>query len=235
MEIFILPSWPKSFDDNLFFINPVAWSLLMELVVNLLFVVFWKRLNPKMLFGILAISGLIVSIYTLYQHTAVFGYLWRNAPMGLARTIFSFSMGILIHHFYKSGKLKYGIRFPYFVAGILILIIYLLFPVNDKIRGVYDLLFIILISPALVALGTNIALGNVWLRIFSSLGSASYALYVIHHPLAAPTEIFVQKVLGISPFATPIALISVSSFLVLGYILDQTYDRQARRALTERI
>jgi hypothetical protein len=84
----------------------------MELVVNLLFVVFWKRLNAKMLYGILAVSGIIVSIYTLYQHTAVFGYLWRNAPMGLARTIFSFSMGILIHHFYKSGKLNYGIRFP---------------------------------------------------------------------------------------------------------------------------
>jgi hypothetical protein len=62
-----------------------------------------------------------------------------------------------------------------------------------------------------------------------------YALYVILHPLAAPTEIFVQKVLGISPFATPIAVISVSSFLVLGYVLDQTYDRQARRALMERI
>jgi peptidoglycan/LPS O-acetylase OafA/YrhL len=148
--------------------------------------------------------------------------------MGLARTIFSFSMGVLIHQFYESGKLNYGIRFPYFVAGILILIIYLLYSVNDKIRGVYDLLFIILISPALVALGTNINLGDLWLRIFSSLGSASYALYVIHHPLAAPTEIFVQKVLGISPFATPIALISVSSFLVLGYVLDQTYD--SRRA-----
>jgi peptidoglycan/LPS O-acetylase OafA/YrhL len=99
MEIFILPSWPNSIDDNLFFINPVAWSLLMELVVNLLFVVFWKRLNPKMLFGILAVSGIIVLIYTLDQHTAVFGYLWRNAPMGLARAIFSFSMGVLIHHF----------------------------------------------------------------------------------------------------------------------------------------
>jgi peptidoglycan/LPS O-acetylase OafA/YrhL len=235
MEIVILPSWPISIDDKLFFINPVAWSLLMELVVNLLFVVFWKRLNPKMLFGILAISGIIVLIYTLYQHTAVFGYLWRNAPMGLARTIFSFSMGVLIHHFYKSGKLNYAIRFPYFAAGILILIIYLLFPVNDKIRGLYDLIFIILISPALVALGTNINLGNVWLRIFSSLGSASYALYVIHHPMAAPTEIFLQKVFGISPFATPIALISVSSFVVLGYVLDQTYDRLARRYLTERI
>jgi peptidoglycan/LPS O-acetylase OafA/YrhL len=51
-----------------------------------------------------------------------------------------------------------------------------------------------------------------WLRIFSSLGSASYALYVIHHPLAAPTEIFVQKVLGISPFATPIAVMNGQSF-----------------------
>jgi peptidoglycan/LPS O-acetylase OafA/YrhL len=84
-------------------------------------------------------------------------------------------------------------------------------------------------------MGTNINLGNLWLRIFSSLGSASYALYVIHHPMAAPTEIFLQKVFGISPFATPIALLSVSSFVVLGYVLDQTYDRQARRYLTERI
>ena len=69
MELFMLPSWPTLY-DRLFLINVVSWSLFFEMLVNILFVVFWKRLTPKALLRIIIASGLIVAAFSIYRHNA---------------------------------------------------------------------------------------------------------------------------------------------------------------------
>jgi peptidoglycan/LPS O-acetylase OafA/YrhL len=216
--------------DQLFMINPVSWSLFFELMVNILFVMLWRRLTPKFLWSVISASGMVIAAFTLYRHNASMGNFWRTSPIGVARTFFSFGLGILIYYGYRSGRLRVHAPLPVFLLAAAVLIIYLLIPVPPRIRACYDLAFIFLVAPTLVMIGASRHLENRWMGIFSFLGATSYALYATHANL-----IPLVMTLSARTFAAPpVWLISIASVCVatlLAYLLDMVYDKPVRSAL----
>ena len=83
LEAFMLPSWPK-LGHPLFVINPVAWSLFFEIVVNFLFVLFWKRLGTKSLLTIIGASAIVLSVFTIRRHGTNLAFRgirsWSDSP-----------------------------------------------------------------------------------------------------------------------------------------------------------
>jgi peptidoglycan/LPS O-acetylase OafA/YrhL len=234
LETFMLPSWP-TMGRQLFPINSVSWSLFFEVIVNLLFVIFWRSLSLRALAMILAASGSMLCAYALYKHKASAGNMWGyEAIAGMPRVIFSFSLGLLIHRLYETGELKLNGGSVSLFVGIVVLVSYLLIPVSDSIRGLYDLGFIFVVSPSLVVIGTSRHLERSWVKLFSFLGATSYALYAIHS-----TAISIVTIAAHGLFKEPpvllISVLSVASMLALSYLLDLFYDGPVRRVLMTRL
>jgi peptidoglycan/LPS O-acetylase OafA/YrhL len=216
--------------SQLFPINPPAWSLFFELIVNLLFVAFWRRLNLRILYIIFTFSGSVICACALYKHKIAFGSSLNSIPAGLLRTIFSFSLGLILHHHYDAGRLRVNVGSAYFLAGIIVLVASLLIPVNQAVRGVYDMAFVAVISPMLVAIGISSRLDKRLIGLLSFLGTTSYALYALHY-----TTINIFRTVAFKFFGEPpvflISALGVASLLGVTYAVDLFYDRPVRRVL----
>ena len=232
MELFMLPSWPTLY-DRLFLINVVSWSLFFEMLVNILFVVFWKRLTPKALLRIIIASGLIVAAFSIYRHNASMGNFWRTSPIGLARTLLSFSMGILIYKLHRGGAIRFHASPLIFALAALLLVFCLLYPVPSSVRGYYDLIFIFLIGPLLVLLGSSPRLEQKWLPLFTFLGSTSYALYATHANGLPLVKALTERYF-IHASVLTVSLLAVTLATLFAYALDIVYDRPVRKMLTAR-
>jgi peptidoglycan/LPS O-acetylase OafA/YrhL len=234
LEIFFLPARAHG-NNQLFPINTVAWSLFFELLVNLFFVLLWKYLTRRVLANILVVSGLALFAYVLHKQTASLGNMWGTAPGGLLRAVFSFTVGLLLHDLYASGKLRFNVGPGVFYAGICVLAAYLTLPASDNVRSYYDMLFILIISPALIIIGVNVSLSGKTARVFSFLGVASYALYCLHLS-ALPAIAFLSEKFYVGQPPLPfISIVSVLLFLLASYFIDAFYDIPVRRALSARL
>jgi peptidoglycan/LPS O-acetylase OafA/YrhL len=228
--MFLLPC-SKS---QLFPINPPAWSLFFELIVNLLFVAFWRRLSLRTLYIILTVSGSVVCTCALYKHKIAFGSSLNSMPVGLLRTIFSFSLGLILHHHYDAGRLKVNGGSAYFLAAIIVLVVSLLIPVNQTVRGAYDIAFVAVISPMLVAIAINSRLDKRLIGLLSFLGTTSYALYAIHYPTINIFKMVASK-FSAEPPVFLISALGVALLLGVSYVVDLFYDRPVRRVLMGRM
>jgi peptidoglycan/LPS O-acetylase OafA/YrhL len=209
----------------------VAWSLFFEIWVNLLFVVFWPKLTMRVLTVTIALSGSLFLAIILYKHQASVGNIWHSIYGGMPRTIFSFAVGVLISRLRSSGRLRLDVSEGAFIGSMGVLVWYLIHPVSDSARGVYDALFVFLLSPAFVILGTSRHLDKRLVTAFTFLGSVSYALYAIHLPIAAVVQNIAVRHIQAPPIWS-IAILGVSTLIVVSYLLDVIYDVPVRRYLS---
>jgi len=221
---------PHTLHNQIFPINTVGWSLFFELVVNLLFALAWRRLGLRGLLTILALGGLVLAGLVLVLHRAALGDTWRSAPAGLVRTVFSFALGLLLYHLHQRGWLRPRNGALAFHAGLALLAIWLLLPVPDALRGAYDLVFILLVSPGLVVLGISPALHGRSLAWFGFLGAASYALYAIHLPIVTLIELATADLPDLP--VLPLGLVSVALLVGVAWLVDLAYDTPVRRRLS---
>ena len=150
--------------------------------------------------------------------------------VGFPRTFLSFGLGLLIAQGYRSGKLNVNIGTAALLGGITLMVGYLIFPVNEAVRAYYDLVFIFIISPFLVIIGTSKHLENRWAWLFSFLGGVSYPLYAIHAASIPLLRILALRYFKASPTIL-ISLIDVAFLVSVSYLLDLVYDQPIRRVL----
>jgi peptidoglycan/LPS O-acetylase OafA/YrhL len=231
LEIFFLPAKAKE-NSQLFPINNVAWSLFFELIVNFVFVLFWKYINNKSLKIILITSGSLFFVYIFNAQTASIGNTWQTSFSGLLRTVFSFSMGLLVHNLYSAGKLRFNVKLSGFFIGIFVLVAYLVMPIQDSNRILYDIIFIAIISPALLVVGINVDLRGKVASVFSFLGMISYALYCLHYPILLAIPYLTKKFFAAQSVSIIlISIISVPLFLLISYLSVKFYDVPIRKIL----
>jgi peptidoglycan/LPS O-acetylase OafA/YrhL len=179
-------------------------------------------------------SGVILCTCALYKQKIAFGSSWSSLPAGLARTIFSFSLGLIVHHLHKAGSLRVNVGSAGLMAAVIVLTASLLIPVNPAIRGIYDLAFVALISPILIAIGTSNRLDKRLVGLSSFLGTTSYALYAIHYTTINIFHAFAFKLFD-KPAVFFISMLGVALLLGVSYAVDRWYDRPIRRALMAKI
>ncbi|MDR3448178.1 MAG: acyltransferase [Alphaproteobacteria bacterium] len=232
-EVFMLPS-PTTFLNQLFPINFVGWSLFFEMAVNLLFALFWRFLNARVLAAVLLISGAGLCAYTLLIHSASSGNMWGPLMIfGVPRVIFSFFLGVFLYRLHEEGRLRIESGAAPVLMGAVMLAAYLLVPVDDVIRGIYDLGFILMLSPMLVILGINAPMSKEWRRVFSFIGAPSYALYVFHITFVT-VAVSAARRLWDAPPIVAVALAAVAVMLGASVVADIVYDGPVRRMLTAR-
>ena len=217
--LFFIPAHLTA-SGNIFPLNVPAWSLFYELVVNALYAATVRVLSDRVLIAVLGIALIVTTIGIYLKGNATFGPLFNEAPYALARTIFSFTAGVLIYRHRRVFQIK-----PLPVVIVIGLLFFV--PVVDAVRWVFDLVAIAVVFPIATALliSSNEDKPN---RIYAVLGDMSYGLYAMHYPLIWLAR-GVSERLELNAAAIGVLLIVALVFLCT--ILERQIDRPLRAIL----
>ncbi|HEX4180342.1 MAG TPA: acyltransferase [Caulobacteraceae bacterium] len=208
-------------------VNSVAWSLALELLVNLAYALLWKPLrDPRVLGGVLFVSALWLIGSTVWFGKLDVGFQWADAAGGLPRVAFSFSAGLALHRLYRAGPW----RSPLPAWAPLLLLPPMLYPRLDEI--VWPLACVLVLFPALVSLAAASEPKTGAARVFAWLGAVSYPLYALHKPAGELLTLWVRHISPHSIRAPWIGVVFLALLAAVSIPLERLYDRPLRRLLT---
>lgn len=177
LAVFFLPA-PLDRDLNLFPLNVPSWSLFFELIVNFLYAALVRRLSVLVLVIVATVSALLLALGIFNEGHASIGATVKQFGPGLVRTVFSFTVGILIFRM----KDRIRVTFPWYVAAVAVALSFLA-PVTGQARPYFDVFVIWVLYPVLLACSFRSVVPK-WMEAkFLFLGAISYTIYALHYPL----------------------------------------------------
>ena len=205
--------------DPLYPMNVAMWSLLLELVVNAAYALSARWMTPRMLVPILLVAAAALIRGGLARGDLDAGGFWSNLPLGLARTVFGFGLGVILCHLrHRDGR-------PATVtplAWLLPLVLVVLLTARPDALAVWNLACALVFLPAIVWLGSRWELPAPHLGAL--LGDMSYPLYCVHMPV-----VFVIGAGSPQRMAMLVVILPLAAVL-----LDRFYDRPLRRLFASR-
>lgn len=166
---------------DVFPLNGPQWSLLWELVANLVYALIAPWLTTRRL-ALLTLAGAVGhAVLTLRFGTGSLGSFGNDWYGGGPRVIFGFFAGVLLARLAEQGRL----RVPVLPASVLVLLALLALtaPVPQTWRAVYDLVIALVAFPLIVGSAARAVAAPRRQPMFDGLAGISYALYALHIPL----------------------------------------------------
>lgn len=216
LMILLIPTEPSG--DLMYRANAPLWSLLFELIANLVWALLAVRLGTRILIGLVAAFGAVLAVMVVMHGGADLGATWQTALPGLVRTFFSFTLGIVLHRlFERGGSIRQTTPLGWLLVPALVLP---LIPFTSQ-RALVDLAMLGVIIPGIVWLGARWTVPDS--NLVDRLGGLSYPLYCIHAP-------FVAK-----GFSSPgLMLLICTAMIGAALWLDRHYDRPIQAWLKSR-
>jgi peptidoglycan/LPS O-acetylase OafA/YrhL len=228
LALFFLPNFSTRPVDAMFPLNIPCWSLFLEILVNLLFVIFWPLLTSRRLIAASVLTGAVVAFAIAQKGSIDQGTVGSSIAVGLARAAFGFSVGVLIARRIRQVHPRtsnLGVMGILTVVGVAIAA----WP-GAELRPIWDAVCVLLVFPLIVWCGTAIDPGPL-LRVSATfLGITSYAVYVLHTPLSA----IVNSATRVLPrgLGAPYLGMAVLVLLLIGcWLVDRYFDMPIRRLL----
>lgn len=205
-----------------FLLNPPAWSLFYEILANgcyaiiLRFAASRPRLRIKAALMLIWLAGLLgLGVSAFHLGSIDYGVALEDWPIAICRITFSFIAGLWL---YKTRE-SWSPRIPRVAAPWLLLACLALLAINPAapFRPIYDLGFVTIFSPALVA-AAAVAKPTPYLNGLGGwLGLISYPLYAVHAPVKHVLEACLS--LSFIPLLMCTVVITVClSWLIAAYI-----------------
>ena len=222
--------------------NPPAWSLFSEMLASGAFLLL-VGLRRGTLVLVSALCYIVLVAAGVYYARIKGGGAWVDIHNGwdtknffgaLPRVGFSFSVGVLLHALSRdiTGRrvqsLVERIPYPSFVlyGAALAMLLF-----SRSIHGLYPLLAVATVGPAIVFVGAHTRLRSGFERkIAMFLGWISYPVYCLHYPVVR-FVIFLRD----GKQSTGYLLLAVTTVvtLVLAVMLTRWYEEPVRAALSE--
>ena len=226
---------PGNLPITLFPLDAPSWSLFFELAVNFAYAAVVRHLTTRRIMVILGLSGiaLIAATVKTGSHSLDIGFRPRQIPLGLVRTCYSFSAGLLIYRFFLTRARSIGARLPRWpatIALVVLVILALALMPHGRAGTAYDLLAVILLFPAIVYCALGVSFGRRATRLFALAGMASYSIYILHAPLSALTTAMLRAA-GLPIVAPWYGLVFLVGVVLVATIVDRIYDAPLRRVL----
>jgi peptidoglycan/LPS O-acetylase OafA/YrhL len=167
-------------DSAPFPIDPVLWSLSVEIVVNLLYAALARRLSTPVLIAVCgaAFAGLVA--VGIPHGGLSMGWRASDLAMGYVRAGFSFPLGVLLWRIRDRWP---ALPFSWRGASVLVLGAALtpyLLP-EGPAHGFWDLAAVAILFPLVLMAAAQPAPRAA--AVTAALGGISYPLYVLHYPL----------------------------------------------------
>lgn len=234
---------PSPFSRALFPFNGPAWSLFFEVLASLALVAILTKLRTVALAVLGCITGLalIAAVLHLQQSSGgaqllgdaevatSAGAFWDGWYVGLLRTAFSFTTGVVIARLsiVRDRPARKSVALGF---AVLLLLMAVTVPLEKRIA--FDLICILAFSPVLVFAGSR-AEPHRWLVPSATrAGDLSYALYAIHLPIAHAFQLAARKA-ELSNFAVAPFYLAVS--LTLAWLCVRWVDVPLRQILGRRL
>jgi peptidoglycan/LPS O-acetylase OafA/YrhL len=179
---------------QLYPVNPPAWSLLWELIVNAAYASLVRRGGIRLLNGVLVLAAISL-IGAAYHHGSLDGgSMVSDWWLAVPRVVFSFTMGVIIFGHHKGDGMRTA-QFPFLSIGLLAALgLSLVIPVRAQWSVLYDLLFVMVVSPSLISYASAIEPSMTARTPFRFLGAISFPAYTLHYPLIGPFATLARKV-----------------------------------------
>ena len=227
LSILMLPTLTAGEDGFLYPLNPVLWTILFEVAVNVLYAFLAKSLqDTSRLFLLVAGSAAALVGCVLQSGDLDGGSTWFTVPVGASRMMFSFFCGVLISRFRRPEKIHSSLV----ALAILVVLLILLGAPHTSYSALGTSLFLF---PVIVLAASSVEPGKPLKRMFGLLGVTSYAVYAVHKPLY-------QIVLGFLIIASPVRPESMAPWIGIAYLfilfcgcilVDRFYDMPVRQIL----
>ena len=226
IEAFWLPSPFNGGTGWTFPLNGPAWSLSLEIVANLLFAVFHRRLSDGVLAGVVAISAIAILWDVLDIGTINNGWSWATLPFGVARVGYAFPLGVLMYRRRDLIPVSIGRLPPWLPLVALAFVLFL-----PEMRAI-DLIFLTIGAPLLIATGFRTTITGHAIP-YRRLGDISYPIYAVHGSLVLLVQGATTR-LKLEAIGPIIGLVSLAGLAILSLILAR-WELSAREWLTRRL
>jgi peptidoglycan/LPS O-acetylase OafA/YrhL len=230
LAIFFLPNFSGQPNDQIFPLNIPCWSLFMEIVVNLVFVLSWRYLTSRRLIVFCVVAGCALALSILQQGHVDLGSSTSSFFLGLLRTFFGFTIGVLLARQVsrsRSGISNLGVFAILACVGVAIL-----GRPGAEWRAAWDAVCVLLVFPLVVYLGARVDPGAGVRKVATFLGLTSYAVYVLHGPVSAIFNSLARKLPGESGLAPWSGLLVLAALLLGCWLIDLLFDVPVRRWLS---
>jgi peptidoglycan/LPS O-acetylase OafA/YrhL len=223
---------PAPFFSVLFPFNPPAWSLSLELFVNIAFAAEVRRLTPRVIGSILLVSFAAVVVFAMTRGLNR-GYTWLSLPVGLSRALFSFSLGVLLCRFAGPARTRSN-----FIAWAVVAFIGLCLSIDvpATYAGFYAIVLLAVVFPATIYVGAHVEPYGLTRQVFVAGGSVSYGLYILHQPLGSAVEWLLMERADLGE--AQIHIIAVCSMLLIvgvAFLLSAVVEPRMKRILGTRL
>jgi peptidoglycan/LPS O-acetylase OafA/YrhL len=218
------PSLSLDFRSGFPVVGP-AYTMFLELSVNLVFALVAARLTRSLHIAIVVLlGGLLIWAASVYD-TIILGWPWYGFIGALPRVGFSFFAGALFYRLWRQWRLPSVPAWLSFVALIAVFMI----PANG---AWYELVSVFVVFPALVLFSAAARVTGHFERVCMSIGTYSYGFYILHQPVIRYVEMTLST-LGVPPETVDIWLLVwvVAVTGSLAVILTHFYERPFRNFL----
>ena len=215
-----------------------AWSLFLELFVNILFAAFWKLLRKEVLIAFCAIAGIALVVSAIHYGSLDVG--WRSLLFagGLARILFEFPLGVFLYRHARGISLPE--ISPWLCFAALIFVFWV--PAAGTWRIVFDVCAVSIVLPAILLAGSAVQPNGWQLRLFLFVGAISYAVYILHGPIvdfAIALTMFAEHAgpgqdmpLTFARYAPYPGIAILALTMVVAALAHRFYDVPLRKALS---
>ena len=222
-----LPSYLIPHNGLAFPINNPVWSLFFELAANFLFALIARYLTRSWLIAITAFSAIFLFNEAMHLGTMDGGWLKGTLHVGVARVMFGFFCGLLLHRFRPRRPL------PAIWGYVLIAALAIILLGPYKFWAKFHLVFVLAVFPVMIWLGSAVVETSFIVRAGKFLGALSYPLYILHRPqLDASTVLLFQR---FNPHAHWLPLwwtLQVAGAIAIAWPAMKLYDEPVRAWLS---
>jgi peptidoglycan/LPS O-acetylase OafA/YrhL len=168
--------------EILFPLNPVAWSLFFEAIINLLYGVTWRLWTIRNLCCVVVASAVaLLTLRGVVFHTFDVGWSWANAVGGVARVSFGFPLGVLLFRLHQLGLLRMKIRQEVILLLTMAVLTSSLIPgVTGKLA---EIIAEFVLVPVIVISAINTEPRPRLRPLYIFAGAISYSIYALHYPI----------------------------------------------------
>lgn len=224
--LLMIPTWslPNRF-GSYFSLNAPSWSLFWEYLANIVFATVLWRLKRNGLVLVVALAAIAVGISAYTADTLSLGFAWGQMSYALARTAFSFCIGLLLFRFGATIRTSFG-----YVSLSILMIVLFIIPV-DRLNWLFELIVVLVVFPLIVAIGAGAKTSGLIGKICSYAGRISYPVYAVHY---AFIMIFANYhwTRGINAKVLPWIIALLTALVILiSYGICVLYDEPIRRWL----
>lgn len=220
---------PNPFNKLLYPLNAVFWSILFEIAVNVAFAVILIRIPKAALWCVTILSGVVLYLASNRIASVNGGPSWDEIDVGIIRTVFSFSVGMIIASLNAKPRRSQS-YLSLAMIGILLLITVTL--IRSQYQLMFDLIMIYTIIPLVLLAGTRLEPPSWVCSPFSFLGNISYALYASHWPIAVMAIALVTRLRVSYTIAMPIFIVVT---IAVAAVLTKFWDQPVRRYIERRM